>query len=164
MLVRLTRFLRLLREHGFALGLAEAEDALRIAQAVPLDRPAELRLALKALLCGCRTDARRFDELFDVHWLRRGVRTALVGGQLSGRGVRRESGAAVGRPGLPDRAERGPGGEATPADGVPAPATPRASPRSTCATSPIRRNWPASKRWPSGWRRACGCGSPGAIA
>ena len=93
----------------------EAEDALRLAKALPLDRPAELRLALKALLCGCRADAQRFDELFDVHWLRRGVRQALAGGQSAGRGVRREGGAPVGRPGLPDRVERGPGGDAAPA-------------------------------------------------
>ena len=115
MLVRLTRFLRLLREHGFVLGLAEAEDALKIARTVPLDRPAEYRLALKALLCGCRADAQRFDELFDVHWLRRGVRRALAGGQSSGRGVRREGGAPASRPGLPDRVERGPGADAAPA-------------------------------------------------
>ncbi len=114
MLARVTRFLRLLRDHGFALGLAEAEDALRIARAVPLDQPAELRLALKALLCGCRADSQRFDELFDVHWLRRGVRTALAGGTASGRGVRREAGAPVGRPGLPDRVERGAGEDAAP--------------------------------------------------
>ena len=114
MLARVTRFLRLLRDHGFALGLAEAEDALRIARAVQLDQPAELRLALKALLCGCRADSQRFDELFDVHWLRRGVRTALAGGTASGRGVRREAGAPVGRPGLPDRVERGAGEDAAP--------------------------------------------------
>ena len=159
MLARLTRFLRLLRDHGFALGLAEAEDALRIARAVPLDQPAELRLALKALLCGCRADSQRFDELFDVHWLRRGVRTALAGGAASGRGVRREAGAPVGRPGLPDRVERGAGEDA-------APRRPpgrrqrraRAWPRSTCATSPTRTSSPRSRPWPSGWLPDCACG------
>jgi uncharacterized protein with von Willebrand factor type A (vWA) domain len=115
MLVRLTGFLRLLREHGFALGLAEAEDALRIARTVPLQRPTLLRQALKALLCGCRADSQRFDELFEAHWRRRGVRTALAGGDAGGRGVRREAAAAVGRPGLPDRVERGDAADAAPA-------------------------------------------------
>ncbi len=114
MLARLTRFLRLLRTHGFALGLAEAEDALRLACAVRLQHPAELRQALKALLCGCHADSERFDELFDVHWHRRGVRTALAGGGGAGRGVRREAGAPVARPGLADRVERGAGADAAP--------------------------------------------------
>ena len=91
------------------------------------------------------------------YWLRRGVRTALVGGQFGPAAACAARAGAAGRPARaarPGRARtRRRGGAAW--DAVPAPATPRASPRSTCATSPIRRSWPASRRWPSGWRRAC---------
>jgi uncharacterized protein with von Willebrand factor type A (vWA) domain len=118
MLARLTRFLALLRAHGFTLGLGEAEDALRVARSIELNRPHELRRALKVLLCSRKADAMRFDELFDLHWLRRGVRQAVateVNGR--GKGLRRElsaSNAELHWPGLPDLLQRGPGADAAP--------------------------------------------------
>jgi uncharacterized protein with von Willebrand factor type A (vWA) domain len=75
----------------------------------------EFRLALKALLCGCRADSQRFDHLFDAYWLRRGVRQAEVGGgRGAGRSLRRGAGTPVGRPGLPNHIEHGDAGDAAP--------------------------------------------------
>ena len=75
---RLVGFVRVLRDNGFMLGLREAEDALRAAAAAGLARPEPLRRALRALLCSCERDWRRFDELFDAWWLRRGMRRAAL--------------------------------------------------------------------------------------
>jgi uncharacterized protein with von Willebrand factor type A (vWA) domain len=70
---RLVGFLRNLRDNNIAVGLGEARDALKIAQAIDLARPAQLRAALKPLLAARREEAERFDTLFDAYWLRRGV-------------------------------------------------------------------------------------------
>ncbi|MGH6916852.1 MAG: vWA domain-containing protein, partial [Geminicoccaceae bacterium] len=75
---RLVGFVRLLRDNGFALGLSEAEDAPRAAEAAGLLRPDALRHGLQALLCSCERDWRRFDELYDFYWLGRGKRQARV--------------------------------------------------------------------------------------
>ena len=61
---------------AFAVGLGEAGDVLRLLRAIDLATPQELRLGLRALLCCSKTDWDRFDELFDVWWLRRGMRRA----------------------------------------------------------------------------------------
>ncbi len=71
---RMVGFLRRLRDNGIAVGLGEARDALRIAAALDLSRPAVLRAGLKPLLAARREEARRFDALFDAYWLRRGVK------------------------------------------------------------------------------------------
>lgn len=71
---RMAGFLRSLRENGFAVGLGEGCDALRIAAALDLSRSAELRAALKPLLAARREEAQRFDTVFDAYWLRRGVK------------------------------------------------------------------------------------------
>ena len=115
MVGRTTGFLRLLRAQGFALGLAEAEDALRLMRGLPLDRPRELRAALKTLLCGRHADVQRFDELFDAYWLRRNVRRAMAGGAGRRGGGRRDGNTPIGRPGLPDHVERGAADAAAPA-------------------------------------------------
>ena len=109
---RLVGFVALLRRNGFAVGLAEAAAALRLMADLDLARPAPLRAALKALLCGRLSEWRRFDELFDLHWLGRGMKQAV---KLSGtpppldRGLRRlmEFAGPKGTPeGAPDRVER----------------------------------------------------------
>ncbi|HXV22953.1 MAG TPA: VWA domain-containing protein [Alphaproteobacteria bacterium] len=71
---RMVGFLRSLRENGFAVGLGEGRDALRIAAALDLSRPRQLRAALKPLLATRREEAQRFDAVFDAYWLRRGVK------------------------------------------------------------------------------------------
>lgn len=82
---RVLGFVRNLRDNGFAIGLAEARDALRAAAALDLSSPAPLRLALKPLLATRRDEAQRFDDLFNAYWLRRGVKTATASpGNLAG--------------------------------------------------------------------------------
>src|SRR5262245_43700486 len=75
---RLAGFVRTLRDNGFAVGLAETRDALKIL-ASPASVGAELlRQALKALFCATRTDWEKFDEIFDAYWLGRGMRQMRV--------------------------------------------------------------------------------------
>src|SRR5262245_13784609 len=81
---RLIGFVRLLRDNGFALGLREAEDTVRAAKAMGVAQPEPLRRSLRTLLCSCERDWRRFDELFDAYWLRRGMRRAVAGGRGAG--------------------------------------------------------------------------------
>jgi uncharacterized protein with von Willebrand factor type A (vWA) domain len=103
---RLVGFVRLLRANGFALGLREAKDAARVAEALSLTRPRSLRCGLRALLCSRERDWRRFDELYDLYWLGRGRRQAKVS---AGGGERRSlrSGPLIdARFGPPERVER----------------------------------------------------------
>jgi uncharacterized protein len=78
---RLAGFIRTLRDNGFGIGLAEAGDALRVLAAPGFERPSAVKPALRALLCGRRSDWEAFDALFDAFWRGRGVksRTALAG-------------------------------------------------------------------------------------
>jgi uncharacterized protein len=117
---RLVGFVRLLRENGFALGLREAEDAVRLATGIDLLRPDHLRWALRTLLCSCERDWQRFDELFRAWWLGCGMRHTAVakprpGAAPSERALR--SGPLIDRRfGPPDRIEReGDHGDAAPA-------------------------------------------------
>ncbi len=66
---RITGFMRLLRLNGYAVGLREGLDAVRLARTLDLERPAELRWSLKALTSDSEANWRRFDELFDAYWL-----------------------------------------------------------------------------------------------
>lgn len=66
--VRLLGFVRYLHEHGYPLGVAEGQDALRLADSAVLLQPRWLRWHLKALLCGNGDDWQRFDALFDAYW------------------------------------------------------------------------------------------------
>lgn len=107
---RLVGFVRLLRDNGFPVGLREGADAARLAGKADLSRSHELRWGLRALLCSCRADWKRFDELFDAYWLRRGMKqVARIGGDTGKGGVRRlpPGGASTGPTGAPDRVERG---------------------------------------------------------
>ena len=104
---RLVGFVRVLRDNDFALGLREAEDAVRAAEAAGVARPEPLRWALRALLCSCERDWRQFDELFDAYWRRRGMRRAVVSGSGAGSARARPSGPPIAAGfELPDRTER----------------------------------------------------------
>jgi uncharacterized protein with von Willebrand factor type A (vWA) domain len=106
---RAVGFVRLLRDNGFPIGLGESRDALRLLGQVDLATPHELRWGLRTLLCCSRTDWRRFDELFDAHWLRLGMRPAKlsVGGMAPGGARPRRTGPLIDhRFGPDDRAER----------------------------------------------------------
>jgi uncharacterized protein with von Willebrand factor type A (vWA) domain len=101
---RLVGFVRLLRDNGFALGLREAEDAVRAAKAAGLAGPEPLRWGLRTLLCSCERDWRRFDELFEAHWLRRSMRRAVVSSGGAGGARERPSSPRIdARFELPDR-------------------------------------------------------------
>ncbi len=75
---RIAGFVRLLRDNGFPVGLAEVEDALAVAASADLSRPHALRWGLRCLLCASHPDWKRFDELFDAYWLAHGMKRAAV--------------------------------------------------------------------------------------
>src|SRR5262245_50648430 len=74
---RMAGFLRSLRENGFTVGSGEGRDALRVAIALDLSRPSELRAALKPLLAARREETQRIDGVFEAYWLRRGVKSGF---------------------------------------------------------------------------------------
>ncbi len=71
---RVAAFASMLRDNGFAIGLAEGRDALAVLASETGLRPASLKPALRALFCATRADWLRFDALFDAFWLGVGVR------------------------------------------------------------------------------------------
>jgi uncharacterized protein with von Willebrand factor type A (vWA) domain len=75
---RVAGFARTLRDNGYKIGLSESADALRVMAAEGVDGPTEARSALKALLCGRRSDWEGFDTLFDAYWLGRRVKTRVA--------------------------------------------------------------------------------------
>lgn len=81
---RVSGFLAHLRDHGFRLGVAEAETALRALSCVnPID-PSDARLALKSVFAGSAEDVARFDQLFDAFWMAGGrVRHKIMPAQRS---------------------------------------------------------------------------------
>ncbi len=111
------RFLGLLRENGYDIGLAELRDALRMLTVADLRRPREVEQALACLLCGRLADWQRFRELFEAHWLGEGMkRVSLVSGAPGRQGGLRppsrrlpDAGRPKGDFGTPDHAERGEG-------------------------------------------------------
>jgi uncharacterized protein with von Willebrand factor type A (vWA) domain len=74
---RLAGFVRTLRDNGFKVGLAESSDALRVLSESGIDRAGQARPALKALLCGRRSDWDGFDTLFDAYWSGRNVKLRI---------------------------------------------------------------------------------------
>jgi len=77
---RLAGFVRTLRDNGFAVGLAETRDALKVLASPAAARAELLRQALKALFCATRSDWEKFDEIFDAYWLGRGMKRMRVAG------------------------------------------------------------------------------------
>jgi uncharacterized protein with von Willebrand factor type A (vWA) domain len=70
---RLAGFVRTLRDNGFAVGLAETRDALKLLASPMAARAELLRQALKALFCATHGDWEKFDGIFDAYWLGHGV-------------------------------------------------------------------------------------------
>ena len=66
---RVSGFIAHLREHGFYLGVAETETALRALSCVNPIVPSEARLALKSVCAGSVEDSVQFDKLFDSFWM-----------------------------------------------------------------------------------------------
>jgi uncharacterized protein len=111
---RIVGFVHLLRHNGFALGVEETLDALRVARSIDLERAEALRWGLRALVCSTEDEWRRFDELFDLHWRGRGVKQAVrsKGGGEGAFGGRKLGEAPPGPSALIDRVTRGAEGDA----------------------------------------------------
>jgi uncharacterized protein with von Willebrand factor type A (vWA) domain len=78
---RLGAFLKTLRDNGFAVGLAEGQDAAAVMAQGYADRPGLLRSAFKHLFSARKSEWDRFDGLFDAFWLGKRVRSrSLVAG------------------------------------------------------------------------------------
>jgi len=75
MSTKLAGFLRTLRDNGFAVGLAEGQDAAALMAAGYAARPPLLRSAFKHLFSARKSDWDKFDGLFDAFWLGKRVRT-----------------------------------------------------------------------------------------
>ncbi len=111
---RLAGFARTLRDNGFAVGLAESRDGLRILASPAALRPALLMPALRALFCATRSDWERFDEVFAAYWQGRGMRriqrTAAAPGESRSTPRYIAEPMVLHRPhGLPDAVEQGEG-------------------------------------------------------
>ncbi|RJF89824.1 VWA domain-containing protein [Oleomonas cavernae] len=71
---RLSGFVQVLRDNGFAVGLGETADALRLLAAADLGNRAALLAGLRALLASRRSDWEKFAALFDAYWFARHLR------------------------------------------------------------------------------------------
>jgi uncharacterized protein with von Willebrand factor type A (vWA) domain len=72
---KLAAFLRTLRDNGFAVGLAEGQDAAALMASGYAKKPGLLRSAFKHLLSARKSDWDKFDGLFDAFWLGKRVRS-----------------------------------------------------------------------------------------
>jgi uncharacterized protein with von Willebrand factor type A (vWA) domain len=72
---KLAVFLRTLRDNGFAVGLAEGQDAAALMASGYAAKPGLLRSAFKHLFSARKSDWEKFDGLFDAFWLGRRVRS-----------------------------------------------------------------------------------------
>jgi len=72
---KLAAFLRTLRDNGFAVGLAEGQDAAALMASGYAKRPGLLRSAFKHLFSARKSDWEKFDGLFDAFWLGKRVRS-----------------------------------------------------------------------------------------
>jgi len=72
---KLAAFLKTLRDNGFAVGLAEGQDAAGLMSAGYAAKPGLLRSAFKHLFSARKSDWDRFDGLFDAFWLGKLVRS-----------------------------------------------------------------------------------------
>jgi uncharacterized protein len=72
---KLAAFLRTLRDNGFAVGLAEGQDAASLMASGYAVKPGLLRSAFKHLFSARKSDWEKFDGLFDAFWLGRRLRS-----------------------------------------------------------------------------------------
>jgi uncharacterized protein with von Willebrand factor type A (vWA) domain len=72
---RLAAFLRTLRDNGFAVGLAEGQDAAALMTKGYAAKLGLLRSAFKHLFSARKSDWDKFDGLFDAFWLGKRVRS-----------------------------------------------------------------------------------------
>ena len=72
---KLAAFLKTLRDSGFAVGLAEGQDAASLMAAGYVAKPGLLRSAFKHLFSARKSDWEKFDGIFDAFWLGKRVRS-----------------------------------------------------------------------------------------
>jgi uncharacterized protein len=72
---KISAFLKMLRDNGFAVGLAEGQDAAALVASHFAAKPGLLRSALKHLFSSRKSDWDKFDGLFDAFWLGKRVRS-----------------------------------------------------------------------------------------
>ena len=108
---RITGFTRLLRDNGFSIGVGETLNALEAAGIFGIRDSRSLRFGWRSLLCSNKTDWRRFDELFDAYWLRRGMKRAAKTSGVAKHGRRLNSGRplSAGKGSILERLARGAG-------------------------------------------------------
>src|SRR5256885_13896064 len=75
---RLAAFLKTLRDGGFAVGLAEGQDAAELMTAGYAAKPGLLRSAFKHLFSARKSDWEKFDGIFDAFWLGKRVKSRSV--------------------------------------------------------------------------------------
>ena len=75
---RLAAFLKTLRDSGFAVGLAEGQDAAELMTAGYAAKPGLLRSAFKHLFSARKSDWEKFDGIFDAFWLGKRVRSRSI--------------------------------------------------------------------------------------
>jgi uncharacterized protein with von Willebrand factor type A (vWA) domain len=67
-------FAALLRDHGLKIGVAEQQDMVRCALALPVERARQLDAAWRAIACRDAREWRRWPELFERYWYPNRVR------------------------------------------------------------------------------------------
>ncbi len=72
---KLAAFLHTLRDNGFAVGLADGQDAASLMASGYAAKPGLLRSALKHLFSARKSDWEKFDGLFDAFWLGKRMRS-----------------------------------------------------------------------------------------
>jgi uncharacterized protein len=108
---KIASFVRVLRDNGFKVGLAETRDALAILTLPVAGRASSLRPALRSLFCATHSDWEKFDEVFNAFWLGHGLRQArkLSSSAAESRAPLRrlaEPSTTQGSSGQPDHVER----------------------------------------------------------
>lgn len=66
---KITGFVATLRENGFAVGVDEAGDTMRVAESLGVLSPKLLRDGWRSLLCARADEWHRFDDLFESYWM-----------------------------------------------------------------------------------------------
>ena len=84
-LARLAGFAAMLRENGFAVGVAESADAARILASPLAARPTLLGPALRALFSADAAEWRKFDAIFVAWWLNHRMKLVTIRTGAAGR-------------------------------------------------------------------------------
>jgi len=88
---KLGGFVRVPRDNGFVIGLAELRDAFIVMSGASAAFASRFRAALRALFCSLQSDWRKFDDLFDAYWRAKRSATRVFGApQKAPSGLRSE--------------------------------------------------------------------------